>query len=204
MSWAASSVLVGEPDNALCHEVVDVIAALGQRVEVTQTGEETLAATARLSPRLVVIGVEIRNPTGFEVLHTLRLRHGQTPAVAVLAAAEAPNMRDEVAVMLLGADDYFTRPLQRDSFAARIVRLLARPAAGSPAQTASPVPAALTPREREVLALLVEGERVAEIAALLCITRKTAATHIERILAKLGAHTQAQAVAFAIRDRILL
>ncbi|MEA2197131.1 MAG: hypothetical protein QOJ25_1182, partial [Solirubrobacteraceae bacterium] len=34
-------------------------------------------------------------------------------------------------------------------------------------------------------------------------TRKTAATHMEHILAKLGAHSQAQAVAFAMRDKVL-
>ena len=60
----------------------------------------------------------------------------------------------------------------------------------------------LTPREREVLGLLVEGRRPSEIADLLCITRKTASTHIDHIMAKLGAHTQAQAIAFAVRDNI--
>jgi DNA-binding CsgD family transcriptional regulator len=54
-----------------------------------------------------------------------------------------------------------------------------------------------------VFSLLAEGHRTADIADLLCITRKTAATHIERILAKLGVHTQAQAVAVALRSRPL-
>ena len=58
----------------------------------------------------------------------------------------------------------------------------------------------LTPREREVLALLAEGHRPGEIAEELCITRKTTATHIEHILGKLGAHSQAQAVAIALRE----
>ena len=61
----------------------------------------------------------------------------------------------------------------------------------------------LTPREREVLALLVQGVARAQIARRLHITDKTASTHIEHILAKLGAHSQAQAVAFAVRDRLV-
>jgi DNA-binding NarL/FixJ family response regulator len=61
----------------------------------------------------------------------------------------------------------------------------------------------LTKREQDVLGLLVDGRRLPEIAEALCITRKTAATHIEHILSKLGAHSQAQAVAFAMRDKVL-
>jgi two-component system, OmpR family, response regulator len=62
---------------------------------------------------------------------------------------------------------------------------------------------ALTKREPDVLGLLVDGRRLPEIAETLCITRKTAGTHMEHILAKLGAHSQAQAVAFAMRDKVL-
>lgn len=41
------------------------------------------------------------------------------------------------------------------------------------------------------------------VAGRLHISDKTVATHIEHILAKLGAHSQAQAVAFALRDRLV-
>jgi DNA-binding NarL/FixJ family response regulator len=61
----------------------------------------------------------------------------------------------------------------------------------------------LTPRELEVLQLLVEGLRPTEISEELCISQKTTSTHLEHILAKLGAHSQAQAVAFAIRDELV-
>jgi DNA-binding NarL/FixJ family response regulator len=61
----------------------------------------------------------------------------------------------------------------------------------------------LTRREHEVLTLLVDGRRRHEIAHLLCITPKTVSTHIERILGKLGAHSQAQAVAFALRQGVV-
>jgi DNA-binding NarL/FixJ family response regulator len=61
----------------------------------------------------------------------------------------------------------------------------------------------LTPREDEVLALLTGGVAAAEISSRLHITPKTTATHIEHILAKLGAHSRAEAVAFALRDRLV-
>ena len=55
-----------------------------------------------------------------------------------------------------------------------------------------------------MLALIVGGQiAAADIAERLCITEKTTATHIEHILTKTGAHSRAQAVAFAVRDRLV-
>jgi DNA-binding NarL/FixJ family response regulator len=56
---------------------------------------------------------------------------------------------------------------------------------------------ALTPREREVLALLVEGRDPAGIAAVLYISPETAKTHVQRVLRKLGVHSRAEAIALA-------
>jgi DNA-binding NarL/FixJ family response regulator len=85
------------------------------------------------------------------------------------------------------------KPISADRFLARVRRNLARAPAPRPATT-------LTPREHEVLGLLVDGRRVRDIATDLCISDKTASAHIEHILQKLGVHTQAQAVALALRD----
>ena len=60
--------------------------------------------------------------------------------------------------------------------------------------------ASLSPREREVLALITEGLRNAQIAERLSISDKTARNHISNIFDKLGVWTRAQAIVFA-RDR---
>jgi DNA-binding NarL/FixJ family response regulator len=54
---------------------------------------------------------------------------------------------------------------------------------------------ALTPREREVLALLVDGLDAARIADLLFISPETAKTHVQRVLRKLGVHSRLEAIA---------
>jgi DNA-binding NarL/FixJ family response regulator len=59
------------------------------------------------------------------------------------------------------------------------------------------VGASLTIREREVLRLLARGLNQTDIAARLLISPKTVGGHIQRILAKLGVHSRAQAVAVA-------
>ncbi|HEY2814426.1 MAG TPA: LuxR C-terminal-related transcriptional regulator [Acidimicrobiales bacterium] len=61
-------------------------------------------------------------------------------------------------------------------------------------------PAALTPREREVVALLAEGLSNAELASRLFISPKTAAVHVSNILAKLGMTSRAEIAAFAARE----
>jgi excisionase family DNA binding protein len=63
-------------------------------------------------------------------------------------------------------------------------------------------PDALSPREREVLRLLVEGRSNAEIADVLFISVRTARAHVASILAKLGVSTRAAAVAQAFRDHL--
>ena len=56
----------------------------------------------------------------------------------------------------------------------------------------------LTPREREVAALLARGLTNREIASELVISEGTAANHVERILNKLGLHSRAQVATWAI------
>jgi DNA-binding CsgD family transcriptional regulator len=61
----------------------------------------------------------------------------------------------------------------------------------------------LTPRQRDVLALLVEGRTDPQIGEALGISDRTVETHVSAILNRFGAHTRTAAVAFAIRNRLV-
>jgi DNA-binding NarL/FixJ family response regulator len=69
---------------------------------------------------------------------------------------------------------------------------------GRPAEPASPLPGNLTPREAEVLALIGEGLSNREIGERLVLGQATVKTHVNRIFAKIGVQTRAQAVRYAI------
>jgi DNA-binding CsgD family transcriptional regulator len=83
---------------------------------------------------------------------------------------------------------------------ARRARLeLAGQAPGPPANGARLDRLGLSPREREVLDLIIEGRTNREIAALLFISEKTASSHVTHILAKLGVPTRGAAASVAAR-----
>jgi non-specific serine/threonine protein kinase len=79
----------------------------------------------------------------------------------------------------------------------------ARPAS-APANSSGPARAhGLTPREVDVLRLLVAGRSNPEIAAALFVSPRTATTHVSNILAKLGVERRTEAAALAVRDGLV-
>ncbi|HLB87023.1 MAG: DNA-binding response regulator [Acidobacteria bacterium 13_1_40CM_4_58_4] len=71
---------------------------------------------------------------------------------------------------------------------------------GSHGQTRS---STLTPREREVLKMIAEGNSVKEIASLLGLSNKTVEAHKFNLMRKLKIHNKAQLVTYAIRRKIV-
>jgi DNA-binding CsgD family transcriptional regulator len=80
---------------------------------------------------------------------------------------------------------------------------VAVPAATAPAPIAVTEAVRLTPREREVLDLLAHGCSNATIAARLHVSESTVKSHVDSLMARLQAHTRAEAVAVAARLNIL-
>ena len=102
---------------------------------------------------------------------------------------------DEVAAAILEAHEGGS-PMS-PKVASSIVRLLAsltRPA---------PQPLSLSPRERELLALLVEGLSAKEIADRLKVSIHTTGTHTKNLFTKLEVHSRAAAVVRALRERLV-
>ena len=106
---------------------------------------------------------------------------------------------DRVAGLLLGADDYVSKPFAEDELLARVRTLLGRQHKALARALAS----RLTARELQVLRLLSTGLAPDDIARLMVISPKTVGAHVEHIYIKLGVQTRAQAVAVAYRDELL-
>ncbi len=72
-----------------------------------------------------------------------------------------------------------------------------------PPSRAKPPATPLTPREQEVLMLVVAGNDTAEISTALHVSSSTARSHVQNVLIKLGVHSRLQAAAVAIADGLV-
>jgi DNA-binding NarL/FixJ family response regulator len=188
-----SGVLVVDSDPEARDALSKALERAGYPTQQALTGEEALEAVGRQLPALVIMETHLPGASGYEICRELREQYGEDLPIIFVSAARTDET-DQVVGLLLGADDYLAKPIPFDHLLARVRRLVAR------SETIpGPVASRLTPRENEVLGLLAEGRELNEIAERLFITPKTVAKHIERILAKLGVHSRAQAVVLALR-----
>ena len=193
-------ILVVDDDAEARRLVVEALERTGYPLREASSGNEAFLVAQAERPTLVVLEVQLPDVTGYEVCRELRDLYGDELAILFVSSTrtEAP---DRVAGLLIGADDYVTKPFDRDELLARGRRLLVR-AARAPQPTNSRF-ARLTPREREILLLLADGMGQADIAQRLAISPKTVGTHIQRTLEKLDVRNRAQAVALAHREGLL-
>jgi DNA-binding NarL/FixJ family response regulator len=190
-------ILLVDDDEGFRGLVSSLLSRMGCETCEAATGEEALAAAHRERPALVLLDVCLPGLTGYEVCRELRDEFGDALPI-VFVSGERTEPYDRVGGLLLGADDYLVKPLDPNELLARVRRLLARSTSAALDGAST-----LTKRELQVLGLLADGLDQAAIAGQLSISPRTVATHIQRILTKLGAHSRAQAVALAHREHLV-
>jgi DNA-binding NarL/FixJ family response regulator len=192
-------ILVVDSSAGARNQVAGLLARIGYETRQARNGLEALEAVKELQPALVLLEVNLSEVSGYGVCRQLRDRYGDDIAIIFLSG-ERTEPYDRVAGLLLGADDYIVKPFDEGELLARVRSALRQsdrpPSSGFRGAGAEK----LTNREREVLKLLAGGRTQAEIAGTLFISPKTVAGHIQRVLTKLGVHSRAQAVAFALEQ----
>lgn len=188
----SGQILIVDGDPSSRSLVAGLLEQAGYATVAAATGKEALEAARHERPRLVVLEVCLSGVSGYEVCRELRDGFGEGLPI-VFMSGERVEAIDRAAGLLIGGDDYLVKPLVPDELLARVRRLLSR---AMPATVAS----GLTGRELEVLRFLADGFSQKRIAEELVISPKTVGTHTERILRKLGVHSQSQAVAQAYRE----
>ena len=192
-------ILVIDHDHGFRELAEDVLGRMGHATRAVASAEAALTFLDGEQPALAVIEVELPDLNGLALLAQLLETFGNDLPV-ILTSAERGTPLDCAAGLMLGADDYIVKPIDPAEFVARVRRSLRRsvaPRGNGNGNGRQPVEASLSPREREILELLAEGQTQKEIAVSLVISPKTVGTHIQHVLAKLGVHSRAQAVALA-------
>jgi DNA-binding NarL/FixJ family response regulator len=171
---------------------------------VAADGEEAVARAAELAPDVVLMDLDMPGIDGIEATRRITA-NGAAPAVLVLTSfSDQPRILGAIEA---GAVGYLLKDASADDVVAGI-RAAARgesPLDPRAARTvldahAAPDPlAGFSPREREVLELLVDGLPNKLIARRLEISEKTVKSHMTRIFRELGVSDRTQAALWAER-----
>jgi len=177
-------------------------------------GLETMILVEKLLPDVLLVDLMMPGLNGLEVTRQVSQRF---PEVRILALSMHADEEYVLEALKNGAASY----VLKESSASEQVEALKSVTNGqrylSPrlneraieyyAQSASSIPSRpydrLTNREREVLQLSAEGLNIPEIGRKLSISARTAETHRANVMRKLGMHTQAELIRFALRRGLL-
>jgi two-component system OmpR family response regulator len=122
-------VLIVDDDPRISELLVTTLRFAGFTTAVPATGGDALRQLGEFEPHLVVLDVMLPDIGGFDVARRLR-RDGHTCPVLFLTARDATE--DKVAGLLLGGDDYITKPSSVAEVIARVHTVLRRARPGSP------------------------------------------------------------------------
>jgi two-component system nitrate/nitrite response regulator NarL len=184
---------------------IDVMAAVSG-------SEDCLARVIDTRPDVVLLDMRMPGMSGLEVLARLRAA-GHAMPVSMLTTSR--DEKDLIASLQGGAQGYLLKDMEPDDLIAaleRIVRgetvvtpeltgVLARAVRGGQENSALQTEINdLTPREREILCLLAEGQSNKVIARNLGISDGTVKLHVKAILRKLKVHSRVEAAVLAVEQ----
>jgi NarL family two-component system response regulator LiaR len=177
-------------------------------------GREALELCQKAHPDVVLMDLVMPEMGGAEATQLIREQCPDIEIIALTSFQEKELVRE---ALQAGAISYLLKNVSAEDLSAAIreahagrstlapeaIQVLITADRPSPAlqQDASEV-YGLTPREREVLALMVEGLNNPEIAERLVVSRSTAKAHVSNILSKLGVSNRAEAIALALQHNL--
>jgi DNA-binding NarL/FixJ family response regulator len=180
-------------------------------------GQEALELVELHRPDVVLMDLRMPHLDGIEATRQLHERHPDARVIALTTYADDQSV---LGALRAGARGYLTKDASsaqiRDAILAvaagdaaldptvqhHVVAALADDTAQKPSPPAPELPAGLTPREAEVLALIAEGLTNTEIAQRLVVSPTTVKSHINHLFTKAGLRNRTQAVNFAYRTGI--
>ena len=199
-------VLIIDDDRLFADVIRGALERVGlEVVGVAHTGRGGLEHARELHPDGVVLDIGLPDQDGFEVGQRI-LEGSPRTKVVILSTLNDPRRVEEAAS--LGFTAYLTKDMEVSQFQHAIGRAFAGKttvrAGARPSRSTSPVLLSeLTPREYEVLTLLVEGAGATQIAERLGISRNTVRTHVQSILTKLQVHSRLEAATFALQHGLV-
>src|SRR5215467_14573641 len=204
-----ASVLIAEDHRIVADGLVKLLSDRFDVVATVTDGEELMEAAERCRPDVIITDVNMPSVTGLDAMERLRKR-GVSSKFVIL------TMHDEPAVaaraIRAGASAFLLKHSAGDELIDAIDAVLNGRKYLTPAVTQDVLTAldpsqgdqiGPTPRQRDVLRLLVEGRSMREIAAVLGLSARTVETHKYEMMRALGVQSTAELIALAVRKQLI-
>jgi len=174
-----------------------------------RNGQEAVQVCEQVQPDVILMDLIMPEMDGMTATHTIRERCPHVQVIALTSFQEKELVQQALQAGAIGyllknvsatdlAEAIRAACVGRSTLAPEAIQALIQVESRGLTQDYD-----LTPREREVLALLVEGLSNPEIAERLSVSRSTAKAHVSNILSKLGVSNRAEAVALAIQQKLV-
>ena len=195
MQQSAPTVFVVDDDEGVRNSLRFLLKSVGLATRTLDSASEFLDAYKPSQPGCLVLDVRMPGMSGLELQQQLNLRGAVIPVIFITGHGDIPMA---VEAMQQGAFDFLQKPFRDQDLIDRIQRALERDAKNRAALDQHVKIRerleSLTPREREVLALMTRGKPNKIMAAELGVSQRTVEIHRARVMEKSGATSLAQLV----------
>jgi FixJ family two-component response regulator len=185
---AAPVVCIVDDDPAARDALAALIPARGWRAATFASAREFLASPRAAGPSCLVLDVALPDLNGLEVQRRVALERPEVPVVFITRCAD---VRVTVQAMKAGAVEFLTKPIRQGAFVEAVEHALARShrALEQQSRTTAVLEGyeSLTPREREVMVLVVSGLLNKQVGGELGISEITVKAHRGQVMRKMKA-----------------
>jgi FixJ family two-component response regulator len=204
MNKSSAAVHIVDDDASFRSAVGELLSACGYKVSLYETAKALLATSMNGAPACILLDVQMAGLNGPQLQEQLSNSGCRLPIVFISGHGDIPTT---VTTIKAGAEDFLTKPVTREKLLETVERALARHAAiaaeDSKISALRDLYDQLTPRERDVFALLVRGKPHKQIAYELKISDRTVKLHRHQIVQKLRVRSLAEFAVIAERLGLL-
>jgi len=195
MKEAAPTIYIVDDDNGVRSSIRVLMKSIGLAAAPFASAQEFLASYHSHQAGCLILDIRMPGMSGLELQEELNRRGAVIPVIFITGHGDIPMA---VEAMRHGAFDFLQKPFRDQDLIDRVQKALVRD--GETRQSLKEVGrtrariASLTPREREVLDLLVKGQANKVMAQELGLSQRTVEIHRAHVMEKMAANSVAQIV----------